>query len=529
MSDLTANTDCNALTFYNRQVPFKILFSEIDRIAGYLLAAGIKKGDCVCICLPNIPHAVITLYAVNKVGAIANMVHPIINSLGLRRKLAETKSKIVFLAENLYHNYADDLDGLDIIEVICSPSDYLPFFLKTGYNLKKAKSKYLPFILKRKPFDFKMLKGSAEKRFPVVSGCDIAAYMHSGGTTGDPKTIMLTNRNINELASQLSESLGHPMHEGVAVFAVLPMFHGFGLAICFHLALATRARVVLIPHFKAEETVKVVKRQKINMIIGVPQIYQKLIETENFRGKALANITSCFCGGDKLDIKTKEGFEAILRSGGSSADILEGYGLTETVSVCAVNRFTDKCADSIGKALVNTKIIITDENDIVLPPYGKGQICVTGDTVMAGYLNDKKTTQQTFFKDANGVEWLKTGDIGYLDDKGFLFFINRKKRLIIISGVNVFPSEIEKYADEVEGVKRSCAVEKTIDGKRHIVLYVVLKTGVFFDAALLEKIINHLKRNLDKWSQPKMIVPIKNLPLTQLGKIDIRALENLKD
>jgi long-chain acyl-CoA synthetase len=518
----------NALTFYNVDVSFNVVLSEIDRVAGYLMSAGVKKGDSVCICLPNIPQAAITMYAVNKVGAISNMVHPLVSALGLKRKIQDGKSHIVFLAENLYHNYAEALEGLDLVQIVCSPADYLPAILKFGYNSKKKSSKYLECIKKYRPFDFKVLKGNGDKPYPEVLGKDIAAYLHSGGTTGDPKTIMLTNKNINELTAQMLESLDYAMHEGVALYAVLPMFHGFGLAICFHGAMSTRTRIVLIPQFNAEKAIKIIKKQKINMLIGVPQIYQKLVSTPNFHGNGLQSITSCFCGGDSLDINTKHNFEAILKSAGcNEVKILEGYGLTEVVTVSTVNTFTENKEGSVGKPICKTKVMIVDENKKPLPAGQKGQICVSGEVVMKGYLNDPKATSQTIFKDSEGVRWVLTGDMGYLDEDGFLFFLNRIKRIIIVSGINVFPSEIEKFACEVKGIKFSCAVEKCVGGKQTIALYVVLEKNVEFTPAFADKVFEHMRLNLDKWSQPRVIVPIEALPYTSIGKVDVEKLSKM--
>lgn len=520
-------TDGNAITFFGKNISFVTLLSEIERVGLALLERGIKKGDSVCICLPSIPQNLVAIYAVNKVGAIANMAHPLVNSLGLRNILMETNSKLLFAEEGLYHRYEADIKDLNVPTVICSLADNLSGIVKFGYKLKQKKAGAKPVAYDRNIVNYRDLGATTAHEYPEVSGDEDAVYLHSGGSTGLPKSIVLSNRAVNETCKGLDDTLDHPFNRNEVLFSVLPSFHGFGLAVCVHLCLSTRARIVLVPQFNAKQAVKLIKTQGITAMIGVPQMLKKLMDEPSFKGKNICTLKQVYCGGDKVDLKTIDAFNKRMKEAGASAEVCEGYGLTETVTVTAVNKRGEVKNGTCGRILSNAKIIITDDDGNPLPAGEKGEITVSGPMVMKRYLGDEKATREVLHTDADGVVWVKTGDVGFIDDEGFLTFVNRKKRMIIISGYNIYPAEIEARAAELDEVRECFAVEGRKDGKTIAALFVTLNEGYSPSDALTDKLSAHLARTLTRWSTPKKIIVLDAFPLTDLGKVDVLTLEKM--
>lgn len=516
------------ISYYNNRICTNTFFEEVDKVANVFYAIGLKAGDNIALCLPNIPNAIIVFYAANKLGLAVNLIHPLVPSKALEQMISVLKSKVVFVLDMFFDKHKKVLNNLGVQCVVCRPSDYLKNIYKFGYNLyaiaKKPKldGKNSTFYL-----DFIKNQGQIAKEREHYEGIgeEIAAYIHSGGTTGVPKTAMLANRAINECSYSIRTLIGDEVQKGESMLMVLPMFHIFGLGVCMHSTLTAGARCILVPIFKPKSLARLVKKEKATYMTGVPSMYDKLTKVKGFGGKYLQKMKCCYCGGDKLKQEIKQNFDAIMKKYNSQCTLCEGYGLTEA-GVCNVN--VEECSKvgSVGKTLGDIKVCITDEKHNKLGFNQKGEICLSGDNLMSGYYLDKNTTEKVIFKDSEGVTWLSTGDYGYLEESGHLFFVDRLKRMVKISGMNVFPNEIESLVlENVFEVERCCAVDFVIGGKPFIKLFVTMKEGKQFSQDIIDKIYRILKTNLMKYSLPREIKCVNELPLTAIGKVDYNKLK----
>lgn len=521
LSERLRGKKSDSITFFGTNISSESLLLEIDSLAAFLKISRVEQGESIAICLPNIPEAIIAFYAVNKTGAVANMIHPLIGSEGLFNILKRTRSTYLFIMDSFYIKHREVLKKLPLTVVICSPKNYLSGLYKTVYKIKNRKIDKA--INKKDVLFFKDLIGIDYDFDPIPSKDDIAVYLHSGGTTGEPKTVMLSNFALNSLSDSLEEWFiqKKPFSIDDAILMVLPLFHGFGLGVCMHTILP-RFRLVLMPSFNAKSAIKLIKKEKITFLAGVPAMYQKLLKEKSFMGPHLKNIQFIFSGGDKLPDNLKIEFDKAIKDSGGHSEILEGYGLTETVTVCTINPIDAPKLSSIGKPIPKTELIIYDGKNICAPNV-PGEILITGDTLMSGYLNDIDTTNQCF-TNINGKRYVKTGDCGYLDEEGYLFFKDRYKRMVKISGIGIFPAEIEAAVLKMNEIVRACAIPAGGE-KPYIKLYIELKGDIVFSLDLENKIKNKISTELIKYAVPREIIVKKELPLTKVGKVDISALE----
>ncbi|MEG1790686.1 MAG: class I adenylate-forming enzyme family protein [Clostridia bacterium] len=526
------------LNIFDKNISFDTFISEVEHLSHYLISIGVKKGDSVCVCLPNIPQAVIATYAINRVGAILNIVHPLIHSKGLAEIIEKTGSKVVFLQNASYCKYALGLNKFKLDKVIlCSITDYMSKHMARLY--KRGMRRYLraSWVLGKiasNTINYSSARTTVYFQFPEVSGDDIAIFMHSGGTTGEPKTIMISNKAMNALPRNLLSSIakgenGYQFSYKDAMFGALPLFHGYGLGVCVHFSLCCRMKLVLVPMFNAKHVAKTIKANNITAMAAVPRMYQKVLSDKRFSADYIVNLKNAYCGGDKMEQDIKIAFDKRMAEAGSTCVLQEGYGLSETVNVCVLNTNLSSCVNSIGRPLDNIEVQIVDANNNKLPPNTNGELCVSSETLMAGYLNDEETTNVVFFTDSNGVKWLKTGDLAYINDNGFVFFVDRLKRLIKISGMNVFPAEIERTVTKLDFIEQACAVKAKQNFKTIIVLNITLKKGVKYSHEMEKEIYAHCEDNLSKWAQPTLIIVRDKLPTTAIGKIDFKALDGKID
>lgn len=517
------------ISYYNNKIRTNTFFAEVDKVANALFALGVKCGDNIALCLPNIPNAIIIFYAANKLGVAVNLIHPLVPSKALEQMVTTLDSKVVFVLDMFYDKHKNILNNLDCESVICRPSDYLRHIYKFGYNLWMSSKKPCIKGNHRAVYYSNFIKNQTKiapnREHYIGIGEEIAAYIHSGGTTGVPKTAMLANRAINECSYSIRTLIGDEVQKGESMLMVLPMFHIFGLGVCMHSTLTAGGRCILVPVFKPKSLARVVRREKATYMTGVPSMYDKLAKLKNFGGKYLEKMKCCYCGGDKLKQEIKQNFDAIMKKYNSSCTLCEGYGLTEA-GVCNVN--VEECSKvgSVGKPLGDIKVCIIDESRKKLDFGERGEICLSGDNLMTGYYNDEATTNKVLFEDSDGIKWLATGDYGYLEESGHLFFVDRIKRMVKISGMNVFPTEIESLVlQNVEEIDRCCAVDFIKNGKPYIKLFVTMKENKKFCEQTAQKIRQVIKSNLMKYSLPKEIVCLEELPLTAIGKVDYNKLK----
>lgn len=515
------------MNYYGRAVFYDSFIADVDALALYLRDYGIGKGDSVAMCLPNIPNAIIAFYAINKIGAIANIVHPLLPAGGLAAILEETPCKAILINDVFYNKYKRVIPDETLI-IRCSMGEFMPFYMRipfkffTKFAFLGAKGISWTSLIRRA----RKLKNTTQDNVNIVTkGNDIAVFLHSGGTTGDPKTVMLSNKALNAVAYNINSLNGHDLKAGTSMLMVLPMFHVFGLGVCMHSTMSAGARALMLPYFKAKATVKVMRRERVTFVTGVPQMYAKILKEKAFYGDYLKDIKYCYCGGDKLSESIIDKFKKATDEYQSQCVLSEGYGLTEA-GICTVNTADNYAVGSVGAPIGNVKIKIMDDNACVLPPFERGEVCVGGDSIMSGYYNAPATNNRVFVT-VDGEKYLRTGDIGYVDEKGRLFFADRIKRMVKISGVNVFPSEIEREAERLKFVDKAVAIGKTTsDNKSYVKLCIKIKDGEKVFAPII-RVRDALESELMRYAVPREIVLVEEIPFTPLGKVDYVALDSM--
>lgn len=513
----------HALLFQNQYVDYQTLISKIESFASGLASLGIQKNDTVTMAMPNIFEAIYAFYAVNSLGAIAHLVHPLTPVNQMQRFMEKTGSKTIIIVDTFFDHYAKLLEDASITMILANPTDSLGFVKKIGYRvINRKKLKHIAWnerVLRFRQLYLEGITVAIEKEATETS-----IYLHSGGTSGEPKTIALSDFAVNSLASKTSYILGEDHFKDRHMLAVLPLFHGFGLCMGTHAMLSFGGVDTLMPKFDAEEAIALIKKNQINYVIGVPSLFESLIGKPEIRGAHLKNLHQAFVGGDYVAMDLKHRFDKLMKEYGSKARLLEGYGLTEVVTVCAVNTLKDHLQTSVGKPLPGLEVaIVSVEDRKVLGPNEPGEIIVHGNTMMNGYLegNDKGVFFQIGTK-----TWVLTGDFGFIDEEGYVHFKQRLKRIIKVSGMPVLPAEIENLIMSFPEVAEVAAIGVPDEEKGSMIrLFVV--TSSLKKADLSEKIRKTIKSELSIYALPKEIVYLDALPKTIIGKTDTRKLESM--
>ena len=521
--------DNTAYIYYGHKVSYKNFVRKIEKTARALKNYGVKEGDRVTICMPNTPEGITMVYAVNMVGAICNMVHPLSSEKELEYYIKVAESKYVLVIDAVFDKIYKlrDTAGLERI-IVVRPSDGLGFLKKKLYNTLHIKKVRLPLNDNRVVLWEDFIANSYfyqgnyhEER----GGDDLAVIMYSGGTTGAPKAVMLSNLNINA-ESICDGAMIRQVVPGATVLSILPLFHCFGLGVCIHTPLCRGMGCILIPAFSHKQFADIIKKNEPNFIVGVPTLFEALINTK-LKLDDLKSVTAVICGGDALNQTLRDKVNEFLSSHGSNAKIRVGYGLTEgsgAVCLSPENTFKDGI---IGVPLPDMDFKITKNDTFKELNFGEeGEICISGPLVMMGYLGDDAETAQTIRLHDDGKLWLHTGDIGYLGDDGLIYFAQRLKRIIISSGYNIYPTHLESVINSHEAVLTSTVIGIDHHYKGQVPkAFVVLKPGYKPGKRLEREIRELLERNVPIYALPVAYEFRDKLPTTKIGKVAFRELE----
>lgn len=519
-----------AYEFQGKKTNYKQFLNKIEVLGKAYKSIGIDEGDMVTVCMPNTPQGVDTFYALNRIGAVPAMIHPLSAVGEIAFYINSTHSKAVLVVDLFYEKVLEALKQVKhpVKVVVAHIKDELPFPLNMLYPLTvKKKPAPLPKdnknVIDWSDFISGGKKVKLSDKFPKAE--DTAVILFSGGTTGTSKGIKLTNLNMNALAAQVAANAGFTM-EGLRMFSVMPLFHGFGLGVGIHTALMASGTCIIIPQFTIKTYARDVKKYKPNVIVGVPTLYEALLRSEGFDFD-LSFLRGMFCGGDSLSVELKKKVDKFLKDHNATIQVREGYGTTECVTASCLTPYDTYREGSIGIPLSDTYYSIVNPNNDAELPYGEeGEICICGPTVMKGYLNNAEETASTLRRHEDGNLWLHTGDLGYMDEDGFVYYKQRMKRLIIVSGINVYPSQVENAIDAHPDVLLSCAVGIPDPYKMHVVkAFVVLRQGVEPSDKIKEEIIENCKKNVSRYGVPREIEFRTELPKTLVGKVAYRALE----
>ncbi len=508
------------------ETSIKRLFNDVEKMSSFLVSKGIKKGDVVTAFLPTCGHAFIAFYALIKIGAIANFVHPLTPPAQLEEIMEHTKSKGVFMLDLFAGAYVSII--AKYMTVVCSTSDFcdgIAYKYAKGNELQNAKVpvhenvyRYLDII---------------ELDLPAVPsiehpGKDDAVYLHGGGTTGRSKTIIHSNYAFNFLAYTMYAF--DPPHDYKDSYSlcVLPCFHAYGLGVTMHYALCNAYRPIMIPKFDPVQANELVRKYTVVEILGVPNMFKKMIEADNFENEGVKNLKVISAGGDFVSTEFVNYFNTKLAALGSTAKFARGYGLTEMCAVCTSNAdMNDYKTTTVGIPIYGTTIEIWDENNNKLPVGEIGEVVVTGETMMNRYLPDDVIKETGIYTDKNGKKWIKTGDVGFLDQDEHLTFTSRVKRIIIISGYNIYPATIEEKLNELHYISECCACQGyDEEGKPYVKLVVALTDKNDNHDRVKEMLMDFCKKNFEGYSCPRKIEIMEALPRTKMEKIDFVKLSD---
>lgn len=521
-----------AYEFYGRKTSYRNFVRRILRAARAFLAMGIGEGDAVTICMPNTPQALDCFYGLNRIGAVANMIHPLSARREITYYVKAARSKVILTVDLFYETVEAALEEVDfpVTVLVARIQDELPSLLQPAYVWKKGKD-YLSFPDSEHALLWKKFLKKGDRAIPLpepsFDPLRTAVILYSGGTSGIPKGICLSDLNFNACAMQAREAIGEEFRTGLKMLSCMPCFHGFGLGINLHTVLIHGACCVLMPTFSNKSYARMLVKKKPQFIAGVPTIFEALLHIPSLNGADLSFLMGMFCGGDSLSVELKKKVDAFLKEHGASIQIREGYGLTECVTASCLTPRDTYHEGSIGIPFPDMKYrIVKPGTEEELPCGEEGEIILTGPTVMLGYLDHPGETAAALRKLSDGETWLYTGDLGCKDEEGYVYFRQRIKRLIITNGYNVYPGQIENVIDACPEVAYSCVIGvKDQRRMQRVKAFIVLKEGVTPDEECKKRIMEYLRDHVARYALPREIEFRRELPRTLVGKVAYRLLE----
>ena len=524
-------TDLPAVNFQNKTYSYKEFTEITERLATALVALGLKKGDIVSIVSPNTPQAVFMFYAVNRIGAVANMIHPLLSVKEIQHYIEQTESSAVFVLDAVY-------DKISTVEwslkkkpriIIARVTDALPIYMKPLYRLKNRKRLVLnPCHDNIFWNDLLKLADNSDAVLPPDTGKaeDLAVIIYTGGTTGIQKGAMFNNYSFTCYAIQTYEASGLEL-TGKRCLAVLPLFHGFGIAFNVHAMLAGGACIYLVPVFDFNKCNALIFKEKLNFLYGVPAFFEALSRCPEMEKGDLSFMEALVSGGDVLSERLQKRINRQLEAGGAKAPIRNAYGLTESLTGCCINPIFKNVIGSVGLPCPDMESKIVEIGTCTEVADGTdGELCLTGPILTMGYYKNEEATSQILRKHDDGKIWLHTGDIFCKNEEEYLFFRQRIKRMIVSAGYNIYLSQAEATVTECSIVKQCCAVgiEDAVLGSK-LALYVILNCEKD-ESEAAAVIMNFCREHFAEYSLPHKIIFVDEFPKTKMGKIDFRSLED---
>lgn len=516
-----------AYNYFGVKVNYMDFLKQIDDVAKSFKKLNIKKGDKVTICMPNTPEAVITFYALNKIGAIANMVHPLSAQNEIKHYLKISESVAVLTIDIVYDIFKRiSCETMVKNIIVATPSDSMPKHMKVLYRITQPKVKVSKDRNSITWNDFiKLGKSISHDTNENTDGQYPAAILYSGGTTGKPKGILLSNLNFNSLALQGLAFAGADHTD--SMLAIMPIFHGFGLGVCVHTVYSLGATNILVPRFDVKNFHKLLKKYKPTFMAGVPTLWESMIKNKKMDSVDLSYLKVVISGGDSLSVSLKRRMDQFLKDHGATIQVREGYGLTECVTGTCLNPVHMCKEGSVGIPYPDTFYKIVKPGTTEKVDIGEeGEICLSAPTVMLEYLNEPEETDNVLKIHKDGLKWLHTGDLGYMDEEGWVYFKLRIKRLIVSSGYNIYPQQLENIIDNHPYVHVSAVIGIPHPYKMQVAkAFIVLKNDVVATDEVKNSICDYCKKNLARYAMPYEFEYRDELPKTLVNKVDYTLLE----
>ncbi|MGH2657535.1 MAG: long-chain-fatty-acid--CoA ligase [Actinomycetota bacterium] len=516
-----------------RRLTYRQLKEEAERFAGAMSAMGVGKGDRVGLLLPNCPQFVVAWFGLQRLGAVPVGNNPLYTQRELAHQLKDAGVEILVVLDLLYPlaGAVRDTVGLKTV-IVTKVGDYLGFPINKLAPLKqKREAKHEGRSWPPVPADAEvtwwseLMRGTHPEPPPLQVDAvdDVAALVYTGGTTGLSKGAMLTHHNLVSNALQVGAWFSDVKDGEEAIMSILPFFHSYGLSAVMNFAISRAMKLILLPRFELEMALKAIDKEKATLFPGVPRIYIAINESEETSKYDLSTIRACFSGAAPLPVAVAEKFEAT--SGGR---LVEGYGLTETSPVTHINpAYGKRKFGSIGLPIPDTdcKIVDLDDPEKEVGPGREGELCIFGPQVMKGYWNRPDETADMIRVHKDGIRWLHTGDIATVDEEGYFSIVDRKKDMIIVSGFNVYPTDVEQVLYRHPKIQQVCVVgipdAKTGEAVK---AFVVLRQG---EAATEHDVLSWArdeKHGLTGYRAPKSVEFREELPTTMVGKVLRRVL-----
>lgn len=508
-----------AVHFLGKKVTYETLYDQSLKFANQLLKLGVKKGDRVAVMLANSPQSIISYYGVLMVGGIVVQTNPLYVERELQHQLVDSGAKVILCLDSVLPRVQKVMDStpLELIIVTTIP-DYLPFpkgllfpFVQKKQGIPAVKVEYSERILR---FSQLIKEGKAIEPKVEVSSADLALLQYTGGTTGLAKGVMLSHRNLVVNAMQCDAWLYKAEEGSERILGVMPFFHVYGMTAVMNVAVMKAQTMVLLPKFNPKDVLKTIEKQKVTLFPGAPTMYIALCNRSDIADYDLTSIKACISGASALPLEVQQKFEKLTKG-----RIVEGYGLTETSPVACANPIWDKRkSGSVGIPWPDTEVMIYSIEKESEAEIGEiGEVFIKGPQVMSGYWNRPEDTQQTFHGD-----WFKSGDMGRMDEEGYVYIVDRKKELIIASGYNIYPREVEEVLYEHESIIQAAVVGIPDEYRGETVkAYVVLKEGASVSEEELE---NYCRKRMAAYKLPRIFEFREELPATLTGKILKRVL-----
>ncbi len=519
-----------ALNYFGYKIPYRKMFEEINKVAQAFANFGIKENDTIIIAAVTIPEVIYAFYALNQLGAISNMVDPRTSERGIQKYILESKARYILTLDIL----AEKIQGAirdTSIEKMITVSATNSFVGVRGiiFDIVNTKSHNVKNVLPWKKFINNRNKVVEKSSYRKNKCCVI---VHTGGTTGSPKGVMLTDDNLNAMVINAKASEGD-YEIGNKFLNIMPPFIAYGLVNGIHMILSCGMENILIPQFNPDKFDKLLIKYHPTHILGVPTHYAKLFESKRLKNKDLSFLKIVGVGGDSLSVEMEKRIEEYLHMHGANITVATGYGMTEvSAAACGFHKNAYKVG-SVGIPFLNTIIRITNIETLEEQSYNEqGEIWISSPTAMLGYDNNEEETKRVVYTDANGVKWIRSGDIGHMDEQGFLYIDGRIKRIIIRhDGFKVFPTQIENVIATCPEVKTCCAIgraDKDHSQGKLPVVYITLSREKKDKMKLKEELNSLCKQMLPEYMQPIDFVFIDKMPLTANGKVDFHELEGIE-
>lgn len=525
-----SNLNRVAINYFDNKITYKELFQKIDAFATSFVNLGVKNGDIVTLCLPNVPEAVYAFYGLNKIGAVANMIHPMKSGNEIKECINLVNSKIMVMIDNSYNEINKIIDQTNIEKaIVVSAGDSMPFLMSGFYKSKcETKIDYKDKYISLKYFLRQDVKRNIDSKYEENK---TAVIIYTGGTSGTPKGVELTNDNFNCMVHE-QKATAKNFSSGDKMLTIMPVFHGFGLCSSIHMPLSYGITTILIPKFESKNFHNLIKKYKPNHIFGVPKLWKALISDKEIQKMDLSFMKYIVSGGENMKDGLEDEINNFLKEHNCYSKVKKGYGLSEAVAGTTLSDDYCNLVGSVGIPLIcNSFKVVKPGTQEEVNYNEEGEFCISGPTVMKQYYNNVSETNMTIQKHKDGKIWLHTGDMGLMTEDGILYYTDRLTRMYVTGGFNVYPPRIEKVIESNKLVE-ACAVVPMNHPYKDVKVpkvYVIMKDGVELNDQIITEIMNTCKENLDLHHQPFKFAEIDEFPTTKLGKTDYKALEKMAE